>query len=339
MQSSDYLRNAEMNKQVPDEIQSPDVLRKAPIPDVDLPDLSLTNDILEIVTKQKPIRKRRLSADISLRLESTAKQRRMENKENIYEDSGKSSIQHSELPSFDANANDVEMTQPPVAEAKTPRILIETISSKPKDLDFIELALLQKTPLQKLTNAKALKSKKNSKLIIDKQTKVKDEVLKNNMENYQMKLTVKSPMETFNWKMHQLKSSNEMFFASPSSCLKRSARQLLPIYQRNLERIVTRLFEDDKVSSPSPAKKRFLPKNKPILAASVNENEPEILEVPDIIIQALEVNHEPIVPLQSIELEDIPSFELPNSKPDKIVQKRVDDERNVAGNIGEYQEV
>lgn len=300
---------------------------------------------MEII-KQKPTRKRRSSDlhDISLRLGPVYKEPRLDDEENVID---MSANQHNVIPSFDANANDVEITRAPVAVAETPEIPNTFTIPEPNDLDFIDLALMPPTsPLQQHQKASARKQNQKSKLVVDKQTKIKGDVLKSNLENYQMKFTFQSPIDSFSSRMHQLKSANGVLFLSPASRLNRCARQLLPIYERNLKKVPMKLpkrpLEESEERPQSPAKKRRMERKESTLAVPEIEAMPEILEFDAPQVPEIEVPLETLLPYQPVELDElerIPLMELsPNAIPKQAAKKRVKSRQNVTENIGEYQE-
>lgn len=341
-----FVGQNETDQEVPYIMQSPDILRKAASPNP--LEMSLAHEIMEVINNEKPKRKQRKhqSSDISLRLESLSKKPRLDDEENLNENvsvpNDMIAIQQPEIPPFDSDANVAENS--PIAVIQTPEVPKATV---PNDLDFIDFALMDPISTldqQSTKTSSGKKIKKNSKLIIDKKIKIKDEIIKHNQENYQKKFTVESPMHTFDTYMHQLKSSKE-FFDSPASRLKRCARQLLPIYERNLKKVPMKLYKrprDDPEEPPqSPPKKR--------------RTDQSILEVPDIeVMQHLPENE---VPIQIAEdagqtIEPILPYQQPmerttncnlfaadfEAQPIETSEKFVDIENRPTRNIGEYQE-
>ncbi|CRL01495.1 CLUMA_CG014386, isoform A [Clunio marinus] len=100
------------------------------------------------------------------------------------------------------------------------------------------------------------------RLIIDKNISI-NEYNKKCSEYYTNKLTFESPLDSFAMRYFYIKSSVENFLSSPSSRLKHGARNLLPLFERNLKRISLKRS----LNAPSPsdvliaAKKQKLSEN------------------------------------------------------------------------------
>lgn len=375
------VQEVEKDQQMPDmtpEFDLPDVLRDttATIPDIaDFPEISLCEDVMNTVNKQKT-RKRRSSIgnDISLRLQPALKALKYDEEfvdktvqdanNNVQATENNSTVnQLNDISTFDNQANDSETVN---SDSTKEKFDFTSTFSVESPLNIIDIAIQPQEFTMSPPTEASIRKKKNRKIVVDKQTKIKDQVLRNNMENYQEKLTLKSPLDTFEHFMRNLKSSNDVFLMSPASRLKRCAKVLMPIFERNLKQISANLLmkRSCKVLNDEtqlPAKKRRLDGKKE-LRISFKEPVMDYIEIPELpIVLDVQVPEEfvgfnqPLIPeLDEIEVlpvadqTSVPTNDfimpgdetegLPENKPPTASQKSKKSRRQITENIGEYHE-
>lgn len=362
--------------EIPPAFDSPEKLRDVQVATpnfVDLPEISLSQDVMMTVTKQQTRKRQASKNDISLRLQPASKELKLDENldENLVEDAADTNNnvdmttndssafnKPNDISSFDNNANESDN----VDNASTlPTFHCTNTVPDESAMDIIDAAFLPPNNLMPPPTLNFIRKQKNGKLIVDKQTKIKDEVLKSNMQNYQEKLVMKSPMETFELHMHRLKSSNNVFLISPASRFKCGARVLQPIFDRNLKIISMNLLKrtcESVVEEPQiPAKKRRLDR---IKKKSLKEPELALVEMmePSLIVPETELPEDTVHLNQPLflELDDIQALplcepqekdfnaagadkendETPTVEHPRSVQKRKETRRKVAANVGEY---
>jgi hypothetical protein len=257
--------------------------------DQNFPEVPLCDDIMEFVNEQKTARKRKSNEtnDISERIGPAAKQLRFGEEEN--------GEQQENISSFDNQANVDNEIVPPADVTEPLQVSNETFNVAELELPVI---------------AAKQKPKKKSKLVVDKVTKITENVLKSNRKNYEEKFTVQSPLDTFMMRlMHCKRNEFDVMSPLPASRMKNSS-SLLPIYQRNLKRIplklqkrpVEEVVEDEVevMEQRSSRKKRKVTNEKP--------KKPKFQILEDIMLPPLDMNE-----FVNLPLIDLPSMEDQNN--------------------------
>lgn len=295
--------------------ESPDNLRKAASPGLDQlagHELSLTENIQEILESHKKPRKRRssISNNISLRLEPPIKQPRID-EDNPVDDGEDAPKQLSTtIPSFDNQANDVGIDQ-----NQDVHMFDLSDPSNFADLSFA-LPKVAVAQLSKKIN------KRKSKLLVDKQIVIKTITLDETFAIYRNKSVVASPLDTFELQTFHSKSTVDNLFHTPASRLKGCARNLLPVYERNLKKLSSNLLkrkinhqahEDEQ----SPPKRQRLEKKKELQVKKIEFVAENQIEVVPPVVDSTDLPAEldpPIVTEAPLpEFEDVPLAETVNN--------------------------
>lgn len=308
-------------------LDSPALLREAQetneLEVLNFPEASFSYDVMEAVNTPKASREHRSAYDGSFsqqHLESSLKELGVEDSE---EDSEAQDINNNsgiceqpDLSSLNFDANDAEVI----------KALAAADESEDPSLKLIELSPAKTVRKQK---------KKNTKLIVDNQTMISSEVIKKNMEKYEEKFTVEMPMETFMMRWNCIKREHTNLLALPSSRLKKGAKLLLPIYERNLKRISMAMLkrprmeiDADQPVEPPPKKKRATRKNSLVVATE----ESPIKEAPQQPVIESVLQLEPIIDYELPELADfdlMPLIQTPEKKRDQ--RKEVNHDEYDAG--------
>lgn len=246
--------------------ESPDLLRDSDNNQhqsaVNLPEISLTDDIKNIVTKQKKSLKRRRSHenDISLRIGPAT-----------FDDCEPPlmlDVNNNEPPLMpDANNNEPNVSQiedvDKISEVtQHDCALAQVYSSTPNNLATKSNNKFEfPSPVSPIRPTRQPKLKKQ-KLIVDKVKKLNEETWSSFTKNYKKNCTVESPLTAFSKAMYQVKIMNNNFLVTPSSVFKHASPLLIPIFQRNLMKVslksLKRAREETAPTTESPAKKRAL---------------------------------------------------------------------------------
>lgn len=267
-------------------------------------ELSLSGEILKILSKQKSSRKRRSSVEISLRIGEPSKRSRLNDKSMDVElpDVSENPVN---IPPFENIANESEIVDKEGAAACAIAVDAEAIQPT-KDVG----ALSQLPKLPPPCNRVCIKKKK-SQLVVDKNITISDNVLENNVTGY-MKMKLPSPLETFEMRWFQLKSSADSLMAQPASRLKRGAKQLLPLFERNLKKIPLKrqLKEAPEAAPERKQRKKNSEEAPPAPVDAVPPADETILPDPvDLIVEEI------LIPL-----EDLPPRCQPGKRKDAEVR-------------------
>jgi hypothetical protein len=290
----------------------------------------LREDILDIVNKQKLSRKRRINSqvDISTRIGSP-KQSRLD-----IEDVDDASYNNAAIKP--QNCNDIS---PFVSNANEPKIVdygcAKTVPLPRPELFNVTVEDGVFAPAQSsldpsvsapiIRESKMMNNKR--KLIMDKTIKISENTIRKNMEIYQEKFTIESPIATFTMQLFHIKHTEETYWKTPASRMKLGARKILPVFERNLKKIPINLLKRPQIvvlADPSPAKKRKL-RNGPPRAVD------EVLPVPE-----MENLNTSMVQLDN--LIDFASPEISPILPEKISRKRSEMHKKIGTVEAEYRE-
>lgn len=327
---------------------------------------TLADDVLDIVSKQRSHRKRRGTdeIDIGLRLDSSKKQRleaieaedKLDDNNNGLGSSKEQQLEaiaaedkiqdvnnNIETSPFDLNAN-VPEVEP--ASDKSLQLLNSTFVAPPEETNLIavssQLASSELSPIH-------VSKKKKQKLIVDKQIKISDAVLKKDAENYQTKSTVPSPLDTFQRHIQALKDSIGVLILGPASRMNKYSNKLIPAFQRNLKKITAkthkRQFEEDEQLEP-PAKRQSLrnltqmnyvedlvAENVPVAPIPISGIEPVIHSDQSSIADGINIATEAFV--EPPQVEDYEPVHMPAQKTNKGHEKYLETSKS-DGNYNEW---
>lgn len=254
-----------------------------------IPDLC--DDVHDIIKKQMPLRKRRLSftADISERI-GAAKVSRLDstNQEVVID-------LPTNVSPFEDIANE-----------------IETIG---QDLTTAEPAV-DPIKSEKLSSfLKASSKSKKAGIIVDKAIKISNEVMKSNAVNYKEKFTNTPLFESWHQNMAKLKLSEKNYWKVPSSRMKTASKLLMPVFERNLAKVSMKLLKrrvsnDLEEAATSPVKKYKL-RNANKQQLQLTQSVPVIgeMDLPPLEEFVKEVNHINIPPIEEVDQLNIPPIE------------------------------
>jgi hypothetical protein len=325
---------------VPDVLRSGENQRTAS-PNLDLLLPTLSEDIMDIVEKQRPTRKRSLSEtfDVSVRIERAAKVPKL----------GVDDIdQNNNISSFDSNANVLETVENAEFNSATAAPEnIPTIAHDTSDILVVPPTTPAKSEAPIARKTRKPKQKKR-KLVIDECTKITDKELNANMEQYQQTMTDESPLETFMQHMGLLNHSADSFWMKPASRLKFcAAKNILPLFERNCVVIKLKRLRQEANSPESPPKKRMLR----VKTSTVQEvNEKTVID--EIIPELPPVEFIPDLPelppiheneLRNPQFEEfpltLPIVELPPLTPAKKSNKKIANKKKSSADYSRgYQE-
>lgn len=280
------------DQQVPDMMQfdeTPENIRN-------IPEVPLYDEVIDVVNKQMPTRKRRSSQemDISRRLGDRSKIPRVEVTEKEADEAA-----NTDISPLENIANGTEN----VTDISAP---LEANNDVTRDDTFHNPMLLD--PLEPTATSTPFVPKRKvrkSKLIIDKVTKISKEVLGKNQENYQQKLTIKSPLDTWSVDLLYKKISDESFWVKPSSRMKLAARELQPLFVRNAKRIPLNLLKrkrDFEIQTEAPKAKKS------------NFSSGNLVEEIDIPIETTASINQPEIPIEEMFIPEIPMLRTPPKK-------------------------
>lgn len=227
---------------------TPDVLREQSLTGENsqqqAPEISLLEDIGNILRNQKKPRKRRnsSSADISQRL-------------------GSKEPKLTEETQIDANNNEnvIPLEQGTYVEQEEENeVLNSTLTVQDLQKPGVPFIPFDE-PVIPSPIAKPKSNKR--KMIVDKSIKLNEEVLRKNMRNYVLQMTVTPPMSEFEERLQQIKIENLNLFVVPGTKLSISPVELLNIFKRNLKVIPKSLLkrkreEEEIQQESSPPKLR-----------------------------------------------------------------------------------
>lgn len=189
-----------------------------------LPEESLCGDIMNIVGNQMKSRKRRASVDLSTRVEASKGMR----------------LDAAEVSEVEPSNNLAD----PVEVGHVGEPLVPMASSTPNK-DFAkkgvqtendEENIVQISPISPIARVPKKRVQKR-KLCVDKVIKLPADSLTQRTCYYQEHSMVDAPLESFTATFFRYKVSNEPYFTSPSSRLKKGAEALLAVFKRNLKRV------------------------------------------------------------------------------------------------------
>lgn len=283
----------EKNQPVPDlvslEEEIPDVLRftenpRSASPNYELLEPTLSNEIMEIVNKQKTTRKRRSSGDLDIneRIGCSIKSSRISIDDIAPE---RNSNKQDSISTFDYNANAIETVGNGELESE---IATQTNAHDVSDI----LVVPPITPLKAETqiSRKIRKPKqKKRKLIIDKILKISEAEMEDNKKQTVIDM---SPLDIFMDRMAMMKHSADTFWETPATRMKFcAAKELLPLFKRNLK-IVKRTRQE-----ANPPEEASSPKKRILCTRSAAVQKTENIEIDEVIpeLPLVEVNHPLII--------------------------------------------
>lgn len=265
-------------------------------------DTPICDDILGVLNSQQTTRKRRSPEifDISNRIGLAAKRFRLDDNA-----SANIPIDQNILP-FKNIANESEIV------VNDPVAITPLAKDATRETSHTEDLLLSLGPV----TAVVRKTKKEQKtLIIDRVTKLSNDVLCHNAEHYKEKFTMESPMDSWIMRMYQTKCSDGSYFNSPGSRLFGAAKKLMPVFERNLKKVPLKILKRS-----LDAHDRCVPATKKLKFENI-EKQPLIVDNTTVETASNLVD---LPPIQSEELNLIPIPGLLRSpKKNTIVKKPI----------------